>query len=291
MQVIRFGVIGGSQGMGSWLVGFLRECGYPVCFSSLDSASEAASNQELVAQSDVIVLSVPISAFEEVMDEIFPLLNGKSLMEVCSVKKFVIDRFHSLQKQYPSVECRFYSFHPMFSNRISSLTGQVLLLTYTWEADFAFIEQFKHHFTQQKAVWHHVDYLYHDKVMGVVQGLNHFNVFVSARTLQATGISLDTVKEFSSPAYRIFLVFFTRYVLQNPRLYADIQLYNAFVPQVLRLFRQEVDKLLGLIEGKDQQGFIAYVLEMQPYFEENRQDEALSTHLIERLGKFLKKEG
>jgi prephenate dehydrogenase len=287
LENLRFGIIGGSQGLGKWLVDFLRENKLTVVFTSGDAASECASNARLVELSDVIVLAVPVSAMLPVLDEIFPGLAGKTLIEVCSVKKFLIEHFNRLQAESPQIDCRFYSIHPMFSGQLTDLTGQVLLFTHSYQPDFVFTETFKQLFSDRKAIWHHIDYRYHDRVMGVVQGLNHFNVFVSAKTLLQTGISLDTVKNFSSPPYRIFLVFFTRYVLQNPGLYADIQMYNESVGEVLQIFRAEVEKLSGFIEQKDRTGFIEYIAEMQDFFRQNQSDRQLSTHLIEQLGKFL----
>ena len=101
--------------------------------------------------------------------------------------------------------------------------------------------------------------------------------------------NLDLVKELSSPTYRIFIIFLTRYALQNPRLYADIQMYNRYVRKVIELFRDEVDHLMQLIELKDRSGFESYVKEMQPFFENNREDSKLSDHLIHQLGLYLEK--
>jgi prephenate dehydrogenase len=284
---LKIGVIGGSQGLGSWFVKFFREQGFNTTFSSQDAHSEYSSNSLLVNSCDVILLSVPISSMTGVLSEIFPYLNNKILIEVCSVKKFLIDKFHQLSHQHPEIHCQFYSIHPMFSNRIDGLVGQTLLLTHLHNTNNDFVENFKGLFTAQKAVWHQVDYIHHDKVMGVVQGLNHFNVFVSAKTLLATGLPLDTVKNFSSPAYRIFLVFFTRYVLQNPRLYAEIQLFNEYVTDVLKLFKAETEKLLSFVETKNEEAFVKYITEMQPYFLPNKPDEVISTHLIFQLGAFM----
>ena len=284
---MKIGIIGGSQGLGSWFVKFFTDQGFDTSFSSQDSLSQYPSNLDLVKACDLIVVSVPISVMATVLTEIFPHLHGKILVEVCSVKKFLIDRFQQLASEHPQVHCQFYSIHPMFSNRIDGLLGQTLIFTHSYHPDEPFKAWFKGLFSAQQAVWHEVDYVYHDKVMGVVQGLNHFNVFVSAKTLRETGLTLDTVKAFSSPAYRIFLVFFTRYVLQNPRLYAEIQLFNEFVPEVLRIFKAETEKLLQFIETRNEAGFVAYITEMQPYFQPNKPDEAISTHLIYQLGAFM----
>ncbi|UZR93879.1 prephenate dehydrogenase/arogenate dehydrogenase family protein [Chondrinema litorale] len=286
IKSLRYGVIGGSQGMGSWFVNYLKDKNCEVTFSSNDESSQWSSNKELVENSDVIFLSVPITFMQAVIKEIFPYLNQKILIEVCSVKKFIIDEYNSLQKENPEINVEFHSFHPMFSQRVSSLEGQVFLYCFK-SNDRGFFSAFNQWLIADQAEIFDLDYIRHDKVMGVVQGLNHFNIFVSARALEQAGHNLGKIKDVSSPPYRIFLIFFSRYVLQDPALYADIQMYNEFVPEVLAIFKQEVDNLYNIILKKDKAAFIEYVETTRYYFEENREDTGISNHLIEQLGIYL----
>ncbi len=280
----RIGVIGGSQGLGSWMVGFFRNEGCEVRFTSADALSEFASNRELIAFADVVFFCVPISKMVEVFSECYPYLDGKTVVEICSVKKFIIDHVATLRAQHAEVRCAFYSLHPMFSQKQNNLKGQVVIENYTHNGDANFLQTLRYHFERHGAVWYELAYEEHDRLMGLVQGLNHFNVFVSSKTLQRAGFELEAIKAFSSPPYRIFVVFFTRYMLQNPQLYAEIQLFNEYVLNTLRIFKEEVDRLYNLIANKDEEGFIAYVREMQPFFESNVLDRTISNHLVEQLG-------
>jgi len=282
----KFGVIGGSQGMGSWLVKYLSEKGYQVKFTSRDDATQFASNTELATYADVVFVCVPITQMILTIREVFPYLHNKILLEVCSVKKMVIDQFDELREEFPEVQTEFHSIHPMFSQRINTLEGQVILHNHSHN-DQGFYNKLSKCFKNDKAKLYELDYIKHDKIMGVVQGLNHFNVFVSARTLEQAGNSLGKIKDFSSPPYRIFLIFFSRYVLQNPALYADIQMNNEFVPEVLSIFKKEVDNLFNIILNKDKAAFIKYVEDTKYYFEENREDTGISNHLIEQLGIYI----
>ncbi|MDA0195756.1 MAG: prephenate dehydrogenase/arogenate dehydrogenase family protein [Bacteroidetes bacterium] len=287
MKDLKFGIIGGSRGMGSWLVKFLRENGISATFSSDDDQSEQTSNYALIAACDVVVLAVPIAIMEDVMGEIYQDLDGKILMDVSSVKQFLIEKYQALKKEHLQIKAQYISVHPMFSQSITSLEGQVFTFTYQDNADAAFVKDFKHLLSEHKATLHDIDYISHDKLMGVIQGLNHFNLFVSAKTLARFAPNLDVVKNLSSPTYRIFIIFLTRYALQNPRLYADIQMYNRYVRKVIEMFRDEVDHLMQLIEQKDRAGFENYVKEMQPFFEGNKDDSLLSDYLIQQLGVYL----
>lgn len=288
LRIKKIGVIGGSRGLGSWLVKFFAENGYPVLFSSADEHSQVADNRRLSEWADVIFVAVPIGAMCDVLGEIYPHANGKTIVEVCSVKKFIIDHYKKLQAQHPEVQADFLSVHPMFSPMLRHLKGQVILFNYLngsniWETELRQL------LIAHQARCFDMDYLHHDEVMGVVQGLNHFNVFASAKTLNTLGNQLGIIRDVASPPYRIFLIFFSRYVLQDAGLYADIQMYNEFVPKVLDIFRREVEVLYQLILQKDRQGFLDYVQTARSYFEENREDIGISNHLIEQLGAYLNK--
>ena len=280
------GIIGGSQGIGSWFVNFFRGKGHHVKFTSLDGKSEFKTNQELVEKSEIILLAVPISNMAPVLEEIYPYLDGKILIEVCSVKKFIIDKYELLKTNFPSIKTEFYAVHPMFNQMLKSLQGQVVIFNYI-DNKGKFENVLRNYFIDEGAKLYDLAYLQHDKVMGVVQGLNHFNIFVSAKTFSDLSGSLGSIKDFSSPPYRIFLIFFTRYVLQDPQLYADIQMYNEFVPEVLKIFKDEVDTLYNLIIARDREGFINYVKAAKSYFVDNAEDIPISNHLIEQLGKYI----
>lgn len=273
--------------MGKWLHGFFSGLGYFTSFSSNDGLSQYFSNVHLTSDSDVIILAVPISKMESVLFEIFPYLNGKLLIDVCSVKTGVVNAFNEFSAQYQGVDCSYISIHPMFAPSVSTVQGQAVLFNHFSKTDAATASQWRALFADQGAQVQDIPYDQHDRLMGVIQGLNHFNVFVSAKTLAHMGTDIDFIKTLSSPSYRIFLLFYTRYVLQNPRLYAEIQIFNPYVKEVTRLFMKEAEILLNIIESEDFDGFEGYVKEIQPFFLKNKTDAAISDRLIEALGALL----
>ncbi|TRX66964.1 prephenate dehydrogenase/arogenate dehydrogenase family protein [Flammeovirga kamogawensis] len=282
----KIGVIGGSQGLGSWVVKYFRAQGIETRFSSNDEKSEFESNIQLADWADIVVLAVPISAMSNVMEEVFPALDDKYLIEVCSVKKFVVEKYQSLRQIYSEVLPKYCSIHPMFSPQIKSFDGNVVLFNYNDGAD-DLEKALKNLFIQDKGVVKDVEYIKHDKLMGLVQGLNHFNVFVSAKTMARYNEDFEDIKSVASPPYRIFIVFYTRYVMQNPMLYADIQMRNEYVYEVVRIFRDEMNKLFDIIQTRDRDLFMDYITEMQGFFDQNRQDIEVSSHLMQKLSQKL----
>ncbi len=281
------GVVGGSRGMGKWLVDFLSDRGHKVSFTSNDESSQYSSNIELVAACDVLILAVPISAMEGVLAEIYPLLNDKLLIDVCSVKSGIVAAHQKISREQRSISSQYISIHPMFAPSVKNVEGQVVIFNYAANVETETELYWKNLFSAQGALVQDISYDEHDRLMGVIQGLNHFNVFVSAKTLAHMGANLDFIKSLSSPTYRIFLLFYTRYVLQNPRLYAEIQIFNPFVKEVTQLFMKEAEILLSLVEKRDFEGFENYVKEIQPFFSDNKEDSVLSDKLIDALGHLL----
>ncbi|WP_044205448.1 prephenate dehydrogenase/arogenate dehydrogenase family protein [Flammeovirga sp. OC4] len=282
----KIGVVGGNQGLGSWVVKFFRAQGIETRFSSRGKESEFESNRQLADWADIVILAVPISAMSNVMEEVFPSLDDKYLVDLCSVKKFVVEKYLSLRQVYSEVLPRYLSIHPMFGPSIKSFDGNVVLFNHVDGAED--LEQaFKEFFTFHKGIVKDVEYIKHDKQMGLVQGLNHFNVFVSAKTMARYNEDFEDIKSVASPPYRIFIVFYTRYVMQNPLLYADIQMRNEFVYEVVRIFRDEMNKLFDIIQTRDRDSFIDYISEMQGFFSQNEGDIEVSSHLMQKLSERL----
>nr|WP_223241317.1 prephenate dehydrogenase/arogenate dehydrogenase family protein [Flammeovirga sp. EKP202] len=282
----KIGVVGGNQGLGSWVVKFFRAQGIETRFSSRGKESEFESNRQLADWADIVILAVPISAMSNVMEEVFPSLDDKYLVDLCSVKKFVVEKYLSLRQVYSEVLPRYLSIHPMFGPSIKSFDGNVVLFNHVDGAED--LEQaFKAFFTSHKGIVKDVEYIKHDKQMGLVQGLNHFNVFVSAKTMARYNEDFEDIKSVASPPYRIFIVFYTRYVMQNPLLYADIQMRNEFVYEVVRIFRDEMNKLFDIIQTRDRDSFIDYISEMQGFFSQNEGDIEVSSHLMQKLSERL----
>lgn len=282
----KIGVVGGNQGLGSWAVKFFRAQGIETRFSSRGKESEFESNRQLADWADIVILAVPISAMSNVMEEVFPSLDDKYLVDLCSVKKFVVEKYISLRQVYSEVLPKYLSIHPMFGPSIKSFDGNVVLFNHVDGAED--LEQsFKDLFTSLNGIVKDVQYINHDKQMGLVQGLNHFNVFVSAKTMARYNEDFEDIKSVASPPYRIFIVFYTRYVMQNPLLYADIQMRNEYVYEVVRIFRDEMNKLFDIIQMKDRDSFIDYITEMQGFFSQNEGDIEVSSHLMQKLSEKL----
>lgn len=280
----RIGVIGGSQGIGKWLVQYFKQEGYIVSYTDDKGQGDYITNIQMVTDADIVILAVPISAMDSVLDEIYPYLEEKLLIDVCSVKSGVVRKYVALKETYPMIALSYISIHPMFGPGVPNIQGQVVLFNYQDGVGHGTITWLKSLFIQNGACIYEIDYQEHDKLMGIIQGLNHFNVFVSAKTLASMGGDITIIEKLSSPSYRIFIIFFARYVMQNPRLYAEIQIYNPYVREVVEQFMKDAQKLLEAISSKDINAFEQYVYDIRPFFAGQYEDTQISNALIGYLG-------
>lgn len=292
MQGLSYGIIGGSSGIGSWLLSYFKEIKYKVAYNDIIKNPDIKAHyfdnkKKLIEHCDVIIIAVPITEMTLVLEEIYDeSLDGKIVIDLCSIKAFMVKKFNELKKK-KKVSMEYHSIHPMFGPDVKGIKGQGFVLAYTNRKKSYFLKCLGDFFRKQGAHYFEIDYRTHDKVMATIQNLNHFNVFVSAKTLYSDGFKLEKYKGLSSPAYRIFLIIFTRYALHNPELYADIQIYNEEGIKVLKGFKREVNNLYKLVKAKDREGMIKYIEEMQPYFRKNEEDYENSRLLFHELSQIL----
>jgi prephenate dehydrogenase len=250
--------------------------------------------EELIKNSDVIVLSVPVTVMPKVLEEVYPFLNKyskkekKLLVDICSVKKHVIEKFEELNKKEKAL-FSYLSIHPMFGPGLKEVKGQTILINYAYNVEEQFLELIKNYWIEKGFNVLNLDYKKHDKIMALIQGLNHFNIFVSAKVLEEVAkennLSIKELKKLASPSYSIFITFFTRYVLQNEKLYSEIQITNEYNNEIIEKFLSIAKELANFVKNKDKEKIEEFIRKMKPFYEENKEDYEKSQKLIEFYSK------
>jgi prephenate dehydrogenase len=124
----------------------------------------------------------------------------------------------------------------------------------------------------------------HDRMMAVVQGLTHFQAIAAAHCMMRLGFDVQASVELSSPVYRLRLAMIGRILGHDPRLYAEIQTFNPYIPEVLRVLADSSALLLGQVETKDVAGFVAECEKITQVFGEfTQQSLAESERIIASL--------
>jgi len=242
----RVGIIGGRGLFGSWMRGVLERRGIEVLVSDVGTE---LTNVALVERSDAIVVSVPIGVTEGVLSEIAPAIRANQLVvDLTSVKT----PFLPLLEAMPS---EVLSIHPMFSPSLPSVRGQsciVCPIRAGGQGAF-FLELLR----SEGIALEDMAPEQHDRLMAVVQGMTHFQAIVAGHCMATLGFNPDDSMRAASPVYRMRLVMIGRILAQSPRLYAEIQIFNPYVREIVAALERSSRVFAQAIEARDVDGFVA----------------------------------
>jgi prephenate dehydrogenase len=253
----RVGVIGGQGRMGAWFAKWFKQHGYTVECSDIGTS---VNNHELVTISNIVVVSVPISSTVDVIGEIAPLLsNEQLLLDLTSLK---IRPMQAMMKSKAQV----LGLHPMFGPSASSITNQKIIVCLGREGDLT--QEVLSLLENTGAVLKRVTPEEHDKMMAVIQGLNHFASIVLGKTLKDIGVSVQDSLEFASPVYLLRLDMIGRILAQDAQLYADIEFDNPEVAKVLNVFKENVVDLVNLVGAANKKDFVQVFQDASNHFKD-----------------------
>ncbi|MEI6841445.1 MAG: prephenate dehydrogenase/arogenate dehydrogenase family protein [Methanomicrobiales archaeon] len=220
---MKVGIIGGTGKMGSLFSGVFERAGHEVTCSGRRTR---ITPMDIVAGSDLIIISVPIHVTTEVIRNIAPhLIESQVICDLTSLKVFPV-------REMLCSKAEVIGLHPMFGPSVRSLEQQTIIITPArcsqgnlgWLTDIFRREGARITITTPEA---------HDQMMAVVQGLTHFVTLSMAETMRKIGITPAETEPFMSPVYQIETSLAGRLLSQEPGLYGDMLRMNPFVPAVL----------------------------------------------------------
>lgn len=231
-DVVTIGIIGGTGGMGRLFEKLFISSGHKVLIAG---RSTELSYRDLAVQSDVIILSTPVSAAVEICKDIGPLITeGKALMDFCSLKEEIV----SAMMECTNAEV--VGTHPMFGPFTDSLAGQNIILCKgrgeTW------IKWIEKEFKRYGAVVSIMEPMIHDRTMAVAQGLTHLLTICMGRTLQKLDMSPSEAGPYSTPIFKLKNDLVGRLFAQDLDLYATLVGSNHYVGDVLNLFLESLEE-------------------------------------------------
>lgn len=252
--------------MGRWIVNQLLETGgFQVTVADPDEieglrlartigVNYEKDNKRAAAESDIVIVSVPVENTPQVIAEVAPCMKeGSLLMDIASVKTEAVS---AMLKHAPQ-GVELVSLHPMFGPRIRNVRGQVVILipvrTGKW---FSLVKGFlekKGFEVVETSVQNH------DRMMSIVQGLTHFTSMVFAGVIREMNIDLKQSRRFSSPVYNVFLPIVYRVICQNPELYAQLQVHNPHVLEVQEEFITQAVNLYVETKTRNVKGIVEHV--------------------------------
>ncbi len=251
-----------------------------------------SDNEAYIGSADIVIFSVPIAFMQESIKQLAPKIKKQAIvLDVCSVKQMP----SSALKKYCPPETCIVPTHPMFGPYVSTIASQTIILTpEAHHKKDPRYQTLKDYLEDNGARVIEASPKEHDTMMAIVQWLTHFDLFVMSHCVKLLNIDVAQSLQFVSPNYKVLLSFAARYLDQNPKLYADIQMYNPEVAKVHSAFIKSSKYYQKIVEAKDKKAFIKTAQESKNHFWGTLTNEAQTytdklIYLMSQQTKFAKK--
>ncbi len=247
--------------MGQWFANFLLKDGKKVIITGRDQrkllevkqqlGAEVATNIEAVKSADIVLLSVPIDNFEEVVKEICPYTRSEQvILDITSIKVFPVETMHKYIKVGLVL-----GMHPMFGPGAKDIKGQNFVLTPSNEDEKALARKVAKYLKIRGARTIFMTPHKHDELMTIILGLSHFIAIVSADTL----LSIDTLKQtktIGGVTYKVLLTLVGAVISEAPEFYASLQMSLPSMREIEELFQRKAKLWADLVKNRDKQKFV-----------------------------------
>lgn len=261
---MKIAIVGGAGRMGRWFVEFLLGDGHRVVVADVDKegllwgreqpAVDIMSTAEAVEAADVVLISVPIDHFDEVVEEIGHYVRpGQTIMDVTSVKVAPVEAMHRYIKRGVVLGA-----HPMFGPGARDIGNKNVILTPTNGEETALAQKVKQYLEARGARVTLMSPDEHDEMMATVLGLPSFVALVCADTFLTLG-KLDQTRAVSGSTHRLLLMLAESVVSGDPELYASLQMSLPDMEAIEGLFQRTTGDWVELVRRGDRQGFKARV--------------------------------
>ncbi|MGP8154683.1 MAG: prephenate dehydrogenase/arogenate dehydrogenase family protein [Smithella sp.] len=228
MKKIKVGIIGGTKGMGHWFAGLLKKEG---CRVLVSGRKTALGINELARLCNVIVVAVPISATADVIKQVGPMLSKDALlMDLTSLKN------EPIKLMLDSSRADVIGCHPLFGPQLKDVSGQNVILCPARGKKW--LGWLKGVFKKNKLAILESTPQMHDKMMAIVQALNHLNTITMGMALARTNITLAELNKYSTPIFRTKLDIIRKVFTESPELYVDIITKNPRTGKMLDIYEK-----------------------------------------------------
>lgn len=277
--IFNAGIIGGLGKFGQLIHKLLKQEGISVTLADI---STEQTNIQLVKESEVIIIAVPIDKTIEVIHEISPFLIPEHIViDITSIKTPII-------KELRKTSANIISVHPMFNPSILNISNQTVIIIPERDQN-AWLDKVQTFCENQGVKTKITTAEYHDKMMALIQVLVHYNTISIGITMSKLGFDINDTLEFTSPIYRMELAMIGRIFAQDGRLYGNIPMYNEHTPEIILEHKMTLEQMSKTIITKNLDEFIS-IFESGSNFFDGFKDQAMkeSNFLISKLGDYIK---
>ncbi len=275
--------------MGRWFANFLLKDGKEVVITGRNEKKLLEARQQLgveattsltsaVEGAEVILISVPIDNFEEVVKQLQPHLNPKHIViDITSIKVFPVGTMHKYIKTGLVL-----GTHPVFGPGAKDVRNQNFVLTPTNDEETALAQKIKQYLEARGARVTLMPPHEHDEMMAVILGLSHFIAIASADTLLSFN-RLKQMKAIGGPTYKVLLTLAESVITEDPELYASLQMNLPKMTEIEELFQRSSKTWADIVKNKDRQEFIKKMNVLKDKLEKNDPDFGKSYESLYKL--------
>lgn len=281
ITIVGVGLIGGSFAKGIKQVGLSETVmGYGKNRDNLELGVDlgvidcySTDIAEAVADSDLIVLGVPLGAMQSVLEEMKPFLKSDVIItDVGSAKMSVIE---AVEAAFGYLPPRFVPGHPIAGKEKSGVTAATadlfadhrVILTPTKETDSEALQIVEQLWRALEAEVISMAPDYHDEVLAATSHLPHLLAFSLVEMLNDHP-ELGNVFQYTAGGFRDF----TRIASSDAVMWRDISVSNSkAIAKWLKSYQQALSELITKVEAQDSEA-------LYRLFEEARQ--ARDTHIV-----------
>jgi len=275
---VKVAIIGGSGKMGQWFARFLLDDDKEVVISGRNrekllkvkrqlGVEVAANNIEAVKMADVVLLSVTIESFEEVVKQISPHIRPEQIIvDITSVKVLPVTAMHKYLKRGQML-----GTHPLFGPGAKGVKNQNFILTPTGDEEQSLAQKIKDYLEARGAKVTVMTPQEHDEKMAIILGLSHFIAIVSADALLSSG-KLKPAAAIGTVTYKVLLTLVESVLSEDPELYASLQMNIPYIAEVEGLFQERAQAWADLVRNKNRREFVRQMSALRKKLEEGNPD-------------------
>jgi prephenate dehydrogenase len=239
------GIIGGTNGMGRWFASVLKKDG---CTVHVCGRKTKLQINDLARLCNVIAVAVPISATSEIIKQVGPLLaKDQLLMDLTSFK------YEPVKLMLKNSQAEVIGSHPLFGPQLKDSSGQNVILCPARGKKW--LGWLKGVFKKNKMNILGATPEKHDKMMAIVQALNHFNTITLGMALAQTNIELTEINRYSTPILRAKLDIIKKIFTESPDMYIDIITGNPEIGKMLDIYEKALNEIRGEIKSGEKAKF------------------------------------
>jgi len=251
------GIVGGTGKMGAWLARLLEKRGLSVLCTSRRTELTPA---KMAQKSDVVVVSVPIADTVRVIREIGPLVPEEGLlMDLASLK------VRPMEAMLEYSRAQVVGLHPLFGPEVTSDRDlRVAVCPGRGKSGQKWITEILQDEGMKIAV---LDPQKHDRLMGLIQGVNHLSTLALADCISRSGFGRKELVSVSTQTFEQRLDRIASMLRQSATLFGSLLMNNPAAKGSLDDYLQSVKRLMRMIQNGDQQAFEDLYDELKDYFD------------------------